>query len=163
MSIKENIQTIDTLIQAQVVQVNALIQLLDIENTALVSRDAEQLQSLNSQKTDITEQLEQLTQQQNIVLKKLGFDPSKQGLQSLVNKLSGPTQQKIGEHHKILTDALVQCQEKNKINGQIIAANRQSVEIALSVLHGKDHNAKLTYGPSGETHNSDQGNSLAKA
>jgi len=163
MSIKEHIQKIDTLIQAQSTQLNTLIELLAEENIALVNRDADQLQSLNTQKTDLTQQLEALTQQQNALLKKLGLDPTQEGLQSFVNKLSGPILQRVSQHHQALSQALEQCQQQNNINGQIIAANRQSIETALSVLHGQTPGNKLTYGPSGETHNTEQGNSLAKA
>jgi len=163
MSIKEHIQKVDTLIQEQTTHVNALTQLLDTENVALVNRDAEQLQSLNSQKTNLSQKLEHLTQQQNTILKKLGFDPTRQGLQSFVNKLSGPTHKNISQHHKALADSLEQCQQKNNINGQVIAANKQSIARALAVLHGQTTTEKLTYGPSGETRNADQGNSLAKA
>ena len=153
----------DELITKQIEAAKQLHAILVQENAALQAREAEEMQSLSAKKAQLTEQLEQLSGQQSEILSSKGLPLSREGLSRYARQLSPGLAAAFQGRLQTLTDALEACKKQNLINGQMIAASRQSVEVALSILRGQNGPRGLTYGPGGETLANNGGNSLAKA
>jgi flagellar biosynthesis/type III secretory pathway chaperone len=156
-------QQLGTLLQQQTLGASQLLQTLQSESEALVKRDIENIQRLSQQKSEQSEALEQLAQQQRQLLQELGLPYSPQGVNGFINSLTQSLAAQLRKKQQQLQTLLESCQHLNLVNGNIIAANRYSAETALAILRGQCSSDNLVYGAGGQTVTATTSKPLIKA
>ncbi len=153
----------EELVRTQLTVATSLHRVLLDENNALKARDADRIKALSEEKIQLTSSLEQLASQQGELLAAKGLTLSAEGLNDYARQLPDGRAAGFNAAVKKLNEVLAQSKQQNQVNGQMIAATRQSVEVALSILRGQNGSQELTYGPGGETRSNPGSGSLAKA
>lgn len=134
-----------TILERQLATANLLHQVLNDENTALARRDADALRSLSLRKDELSATLERLTQEQRLELERAGLSLSREGMDRYLARLPHPADELRRQIHTVLEE----CNTLNLINGQIIAAARQSAETALAILRGQAYDGTSLYDAGG--------------
>ncbi len=140
-----------------------LEKLLQDENEALVKRQHEKIQQIARQKEGKTAELATLSQQQSNLFKAVKQPYSPEAFNKLIKAAPSDTSQKINRLKGKLTTVMQACQEKNAINGHIIAVNKQSAETALAILRGQINPGNFTYGAGGQPVKEESHNCISKA
>lgn len=156
-------QQLATLLQQQAMSAERLYQTLRDESEALTKRDADAMQQLSQEKSGESAVLEQLGAQQTQLLKGLGFTQSSAGVSSFIDTLEPTAAAELRKQQQQLQTLLESCQKLNLINGNIIAASKQSVETALAILRGQFTNNNLVYSAAGQPVSSAPSKPLSKA
>jgi len=151
------------LLEEQLTLTTRLHQLLMDESRALRVRDGERIKALSEKKLQLTARLEQLATEQTQQLSTLALSPTPAGLSHYAKQLPDTEARTFNKILEALTEILAKAKQQNLVNGQMIAATRQSVDVALSILRGQTGPRELTYGPDGETLSSTASNPLASA
>ncbi len=154
----------EPLIRQQIDSASELLATLEKEAEALRQRDAEALATLAADKVRLTEQLEALGRRQIAALEKAGIEPGEKQMLHYAQRLAPERARALQKALDELATLLGRCKRQNLVNGQMIAAGRQAVQAALSLLKGQTAPAtEVTYGPGGETIARSEGGPLAKA
>lgn len=151
MTMTSMIQQLEALFRQQFDAAVELKQILKDEYEALVKSDHEQIRTLTQSKDEKSAEIEMLSRQQQALLNPAGLSLSKQSLDKLSAAAPPGAGGSFDSMRKKLESELQACQEQNLVNGQIIAVNRQSAEIALAILRGQHASGGLTYGSGGQT------------
>lgn len=140
-----------TLIQQQSECAAQLHNTLLAEAAALTARDIEAIQRHALEKSEQTGRMEQLAQEQRRLLEGAGLPFSAEGFSTFIDRLAPALAAKLHQAQQQLKTALEACQRQNLVNGNIIAANRQSAESALAILRGQLSTDNLLYSAAGQT------------
>ncbi len=144
-------QQLHTLFQQQHQYATQLLEALKQESDALVNRNFEQLQKSTEEKVSLTQTLEKLAHQQANVLAKHHKTSTAQDLDKFIEEQPDAARKVLSKQRKKLQSLLEECQTLNLVNGQIIAASKQSAEAALAILRGQETQGDLVYGAEGQT------------
>ena len=146
-------QEIQQILQVEVECVNALLQALELEYSALAEHHAQALEDAVRSKQEKILQLETITRQRENLLISFGNITLDENLAEKKPELFCDNRQLSGLWHQ-LVELAQKCREKNRINGSIVeTASRQSRQ-ALDILRGIVPNAASateTYDHSGQT------------
>ncbi len=153
----------EDLLKEQLKVATTLQQVLESESEALQSRDADRLRTLSTEKIELTTTLEQLAARQAQQLAACGLSQTPGGLGDYARQLPDAQRPAFNKTVAALGEVLARSKRQNQINGQMIAASRQSVDLALSILRGQNGSRELTYGPGGETVATSASGPLARA
>lgn len=127
-SLKQEITLIDTLLQA-----------LETEKQALITRQFEQLESLSEQKQALSKELEESARNRVISLcNSADATHYNSCLRTYLEQLHPEQAKEITDLNKQLMEKLIQCREYNLINGQVITANLNTRREIVSALTGQD-------------------------
>ncbi len=141
---------LEQVFQQQINAAEELYQLLKDENEALIQRNYERTTQLTQLKQVKITEIDVLSSQLTKLFETTETTYSHAALDNLIKEL--PAQ--AGNNLKLMRSKLEQitlaCQDKNIINGQIIAVNKQSAETALAMLRGQFSTSELTYGAGGQ-------------
>lgn len=126
--------------------VQSLNILLSQERDFLIASEYHALEAVSSEKTCLSEQLEQSAKarMQLINPENQDADP-KQSLQHFLTHCKKEEADAIQAQHKILAEKLMICQELNSINGQVIATNIYRREELLTIITGKESESLNVY------------------
>jgi flagella synthesis protein FlgN len=141
---------LETIFEQQLEAAVDLEKLLQDENEALIKRKHEKIQQIAQQKESRTAELESLSQQQSKLFKAAKQPYTPDAFEKMISAAPGNTSKKIRHLKGKLETVLQVCQEKNIINGHILAVNKQSAEAALAILRGQISPSNLTYGAAGQ-------------
>ncbi len=125
-----------------------LLTCLQAERRALSQRDMDALQQTTEEKLQLSQQLEQLEQQRENLVARLGFSNNRDSLEQCFNSL--PQRDSLKQSWQQVLDNIEACRDGNLTNGGILEVGRQHVEQALSILRGQSGGPAL-YSPSGNT------------
>ena len=138
--------TLESVLTEEVRCSEGLLHCLDTEHSALTTRDIDALQTTTLEKLDLTRKLEQLEQQREAEVSRLGFDTDPDNLQRCLS--SQPGAAKLIKLWQQVLKNIEDCQTRNLTNGGILESGRQHVERALCILRGQTDSATL-YNPAG--------------
>lgn len=141
-------ETLEQILEQELACTEALLQSLETERAALVSRDLERLSDTTHDKLAQTEALEALERQRAQLLQSLGFDNSHSGIRRCIEHR--PDRDRLQTLWQQVLDNIRACRTGNLTNGGILELGRQHVEQALSVLRGENASPTL-YGQKGNT------------
>lgn len=136
-----------------------LLGTLESERSALESGDADRLDTLTREKTDLLRKLDELGRDQIRLLSELQFDVNGSGMQQALAWCDPGAeleseQQRIGQR-------LQRCRELNERNGLTVQYRLGYVRRALDVLNGQPAGSSGVYGPDGRTSNTSSSRLLA--
>ena len=135
MTTQQNSLTLEQILQHQLECTEHMIECLQKERAALVSRDLNTLEEAVNDKSRYAEVLEELDRGREHSIRMLGYKADIKGLQQCFNDL--PNGAKLsGLWDRMLTN-LRACQDDNIANGGILEHSRQHVEQALGILRGQ--------------------------
>lgn len=143
-------QQLHSIFQQQIAGAKQLLDALKMENEALVQRDFDVIQNSTSLKTGLTQALEKLGKQQREFLLSNGQTDSADGMESYIALQTSPAANILKQQKSELQPILEQCQTMNQVNGNIIAASKQSAETALAILRGQLSPENLVYSAGGQ-------------
>jgi flagella synthesis protein FlgN len=126
------------LLDQQVAALEAVLDVLTREQTALQLRDAAVLESLTAQKQ------ERLATAAALELRRRELAPTPAAMDHLAESPG------IAARWAQLLDLTRACRDHNEANGRIIRRQQRRVESALTLLRGRGDQPKL-YGPDGES------------
>ena len=128
-------------------------QLLLREQEALKNQNTEYIQSIQQQKNHLTEAAEQATNDAQLAVNKLGYEPTPNGLKYCLNEL-GKDNDELAAIQQDLSEILYRCIKLNNKNGQLLNAASHEVREILSVLRTDNNDQVSTYNINGKTDNS---------
>lgn len=161
--VRDSSHLMENLLQQQIIAAEHMEKTLIDENQALIKRDAAAIEGINRLKNEISETLASLTLQQQQLLSQMGLSMSRAGIDQCLSMIPTADKQRLKNSFQRLQLLLDRCQRQNLVNGNIITANRQAAEIALSILRGKTQYSPGTYDANGQTSSVNVGSTLAKA
>lgn len=144
-----------------------LLELLDLENEALISRDREQVSTILTRKQELMLALEKHAQLREAWL--LRSYPQLQGAspdektplwEEFLTFQGGPA---LLQQWRTLKDTLQQCKSVNEKNGKVIARSRQTVAQLLDIFRGKNTNAPKLYTAKGRANVQSYSQTVTKA
>jgi len=142
MDMKELSRQAEGIVNEQIEVANKLIEIIDREHAALRENQYPVVESLAENKATEVLHLEQL-------------DMKKRNVFALIDSNVVKNQQ---NPHLVLLEGqldtlITQCQQKNQINGAIIAVSHQFAQRAMAILRGQKplEQAELLYGRNGQT------------
>jgi flagella synthesis protein FlgN len=148
MSAEGTQQTLQTVLAQEAHCSERLLACLQAERRALSQRDMDALQQTTQEKLQHTQQLEQLEQQRETLVSRLGFATDSAGLKQCFNSL--PQSDHLKRLWQQILSNIDACRNGNLTNGGILEASRQHVEQALCILRGQSGTPAL-YSPGGNT------------
>jgi flagella synthesis protein FlgN len=123
------LQRLAFLIEAEASQIKEFLDLLEREETLLVSGDAEGLLPLTEEKNERYRQLQRLHDDRAMLLARYGFANDNAALRAIYAK----SPKLLARWDEALASA-AQARERNAINGRLIAERMRRNQGALSVL-----------------------------
>ena len=133
-----NPRRVQQLIQADTRSCEALLDLLQQEQTALGSRNRRDLDALLTAKSQHTQALEAGARQRQQLLQEAGLEAD---AEVWTQTLAGLDERYPGIHlsdsWQALTQSFEQCQKHNDINGKMIARGQQTMSRLLNLLRGQ--------------------------
>lgn len=142
-----------------------LVALLSTEKEALVSRQFENLESLASQKEEISKILEDHTKHRIALLglNSQARDP-KLAMKEFLNECSNQEAEQIKFLNQSLSEKLILCRELNAVNGQVITSNINTRQEIINAITGQNSNeATATYTATGNLSSSTESGRHQKA
>ncbi len=134
------------LLRREVELAEALRDSLAREHEALRGHALEAIREAAADKELLVRQLETLACSQNDLLRRAGFDPTRDDLdQALRRSGMGQVYRQWTELTRVLTD----CRHRNQVNGGMIEMSRRFAQQILDTIRGGT-NAGTLYGPSGQ-------------
>lgn len=152
-----------TLLQQQISGAEELLETMQLENDALVKRDLEALQESAAHKSELSKTLEALGNKQKAFLEAHGQNNSPDGMDAYLASLPKAAHLALEQKKEQLLELLEKCQIQNLINGNIIAASKQSAETALSILRGQSPSENVMYTSGGQAVSDTSRDPLTKA
>ncbi|MFL0809621.1 MAG: flagellar protein FlgN [Agarilytica sp.] len=134
MTLAFSAATIEAQISSDIQACETLLALLEREQTALESRDAESLAEIIELKTPQLAHLEASAKQRAIWATNSKIDKSTEGFQTLLSELN---QEKIKLDWQNLGELTKQCKEHNEINGKILMRQQQVYGRLLEIMRGQ--------------------------
>ncbi|WP_437883285.1 flagella synthesis protein FlgN [Pseudomonas sp. LRF_L74] len=111
-----------------------LLELIDIEHTALGEKDLPHLQSIINEKLPLLGLLEQHGNLRSHTLTTMQLSPDAEGLQQYAQRIAeGPQLLELADE---LNTLLERCREANLRNGRIIRVNQTTLASMLEILRG---------------------------
>ncbi len=148
------------ILQAEIKQVQVLLELLTEEYQLLQSHTPEPLEKLTQKKQQQIEKLETTVIQQNLFLQQQELTPDRNGIENFIQQ--APSDSPIRAQWEEFEELLDASRKQNEINGGMLAQSRRQVTHALNLLHGITE-AQKTYGPSGESCSTQAAKSFGRA
>ncbi len=148
------------ILQAEIKQVQVLLELLTEEYELLQNTSPEPLERLIKIKQQQIEKLETTVIQQNLFLQQQEISPDRAGIESFIK--NSPLDSPIRELWKEFEQLLEASRKQNEINGSMLVQSRQQVTNTLNLLRGVTQEQR-TYGRSGEACPSQTATSLGRA
>lgn len=152
----------DSLISADLLRTDELIDLLQQERIALRDRNVEQMTKLLTLKTDLLANLAQNRQQRSDLLIREGFSVDAEGIQSFFNAQQTERAHHYHECWSQLEKQLDQCNSMNEINAKISHRSQQTTKHILGILTGNGQHLEL-YSAKGISSDSKDSQTIAKA
>ncbi|MDR2015729.1 MAG: flagellar protein FlgN [Azoarcus sp.] len=153
----QELQRIALLLEAESSQFKKFLDLLEREEAILVSGDTDSMPSITKEKNERYRQLQHLHDDRSMLIARFGHGKGDAAVRSLCAKLP----KTLARWDEILILA-VRAQERNHINGQLIARHMQHNQAALSVLLSAADHPQL-YDADGHSHPSGGGRMLGSA
>ncbi|MDN3517976.1 flagellar protein FlgN [Aquisalimonas lutea] len=135
---------LDQLLHDQLERLEALNQLLQDEQTALVARDMEALPGLLSRKVELLGAVEADEQRRVQLAAAIGDDHGEAGMEACLERMPDPDAARRRWHD--LVEALRQCRALNDANGRVIQKQQTGVQRTMELLQ-EDTSASSAYGP----------------
>ncbi len=152
-------EALGQLLHTQAECAQQLLEALESEREALAAGDAEQLDTLTRQKSELLHRLESLGREQQNLLDSLSLDDPKAGLDTAL-AWCDPTDE-IKQTRDNLAGQLERCKTLNERNGLTVQYRMGHVRRALDVLNGDPVDASKLYGRDGRTSSNVQSRLLA--
>lgn len=150
-----------SLLNDQTMVAAQLLGLLRQEYTALKTRNLVNLEKLTDEKQVCMGHLQRLTECVDDHLKQRGFKINAAAMEAYIASQNSQARTGLQASWATLREVSIQAQRQNEINGAIIAAGRNSIEQALSLLRGPD-SQNYVYGQGAQTSFRSNPHSLAK-
>ncbi|MCK5647728.1 MAG: flagellar protein FlgN, partial [Gammaproteobacteria bacterium] len=126
-----------------------VIQLLKIENTAILERDIKSIDSLLDKKLMFLSKLEQLDKQrQHFFEQQTGMSYNHPDFSHFIKQHPSQSIQNSWQAVKV---KLPECKKQNELNGRMINIRKENSEQILQILLGHPLNNTQTYSHSGQT------------
>jgi len=139
-----------------------LLQLLNDEREAISNSDATALEGITSEKKHIARILENSTKECSAQLSHSDFEVGEKGMLDFFASCGQPHADQLTSRWNELQDVLRQCQENNRINGQLLDSSQRRIKQAIGILQGQPTDQEL-YGRRGKTIGTSLTNSLTQA
>ena len=142
-------QTLIHSLQQQNQCLEQIIELLKIENEAIVQSDTEQMGKLLDKKLPLLSQLEQYDQDRRLAFQQIsGQTYDDQAFSDFIEQHAAGVVQDLWQAIKL---KLPECKEQNELNGRIISMRQKNTEQILQILSGRPANTSQTYSHLGQT------------
>ena len=126
-----------------------LIELLKVENEAILQRDTELMGKLLDKKLPLLSQLDQLEQQRQSIFSQIsGHSYSHKAFSDYVEQSTSEPTQTLWQAIKL---KLPECKKQNELNGRIISIRQNNTDQILQILLGRPQNNAQTYSHLGQT------------
>ena len=126
-----------------------VVQLLKVENTAIVEREIKSIDGLLDKKLMLLSQLEQLDKQrQNFFEQQTGISYSNTNFSYFIKQHPSLNIQNIWQSIKA---QLPECKKQNEVNGKMIHIQKENADQILQILLGRPQNNAQTYSHLGQT------------
>lgn len=129
---------LETLLREELAAVEALHDLLRQEHDALRARDAPTLERLAGEKQACADGLRGLETRRLNLLRERGLPTEPPGWTTALAAAAPAERASLAELMTALEHAAAQARDQNDLNGAIIAASRNHIEQALTILSGRD-------------------------
>lgn len=136
-----------TALQQEITLIDSLLQTLNNEKQALLTRQFEQLETLSAEKQALSKQLEE-SARGRVALLCDTMDPMHYNsrLVSYLAQCTTEQAQEIQTLNTTLAEKIVLCREHNLINGQVITSNLNTRQEIVNALTGQERlEASKTY------------------
>ena len=156
-------KAVERLLHADIAVATRLIELLDEENDALISRDRQGLESLITEKQQLMEKLEFSSKQRSRWVQPLVASsglPLEQCWEQVLQQLDDKALTASWEQFQQLVE---RCKQANERNGKLIARGRSTLRQLLSIFRGQYVEAPKLYTASGTTQSGNQSHTVTKA
>ncbi len=117
-----------------------LLQVIQVERTALESSQTDAIANIVLEKQDIMAQMESLAALHFEYMQEQGYAPTLEGVQAFIDSIEDPSLQ---QSLRQLLEKLASCERENQINGQIISIQSKHADNLLDVILGRDANEKV--------------------
>jgi len=151
------IQRISLLIEAEASQLKEFLDLLETEETLLITGDTDGLQTVTREKTERHRQLQRLHDDRAMLLARCGLKNNADAVRALYARLP----RVLARWEEVLTLA-ARARDRNAVNGQLIAERMHHNQAALSVLLAAANHPQL-YDAGGHSRPSGGGRILGSA
>ena len=130
--------TIFSCLERENAAVGRFVAILQREQDALSSGDADRLPALSAEKSVLVEELIDLAETRNSQLQREGFAADRNGLSAWANA-AGPMAVRARDH---LLELAARARELNRLNGELIAMRLTHTQAALAALalNGREAN-----------------------
>ncbi len=157
------LEQLSRVLNTQIKLSDDLLALAKQEYDILSSNDVSSLASIAEQKKPIIADLENLTQAWFVVLKNKGVELSGDGINQFLREIDVASNSQLLTTWQLLQEKAIECQQKNTINGSVIAMRQQTTQKTINLLRGfnSEHHSYDHFGNESNTYSG--GNSLAKA
>ena len=126
-----------------------IMELLKVENEAIIQRDTENMGCLLDQKLPLLSKLEQLDNQRQQLFQQItGISYADKEFSRFIEQHPSKTIQQLWQAIKI---KLPECKKQNELNGRIISIRQNNTDQILQILLGNPVNNAQTYSPLGQT------------
>ena len=126
-----------------------IIELLKIENEAIVQSDTEHMGKLLDKKLPLLSQLDQYDQERRQAFQQLsGQTYGDQAFSDFIEQHTSGIIQDLWQAIKL---KLPECKDQNELNGRIISMRQKNTEQILQILSGRPANTSQTYSHLGQT------------
>jgi flagellar biosynthesis/type III secretory pathway chaperone len=139
-----------------------LSKLLLAEETALAEQNLSGIETIATEKNQLTAQVEHAEQLRQSLCAKLQIAPDKQGIQQWLKTKSIRIQQQVSALWKRITYLGQKCSTQNQINGILVAHQQRHTQDALSILRGAV-TGQESYSETGAQENKQNQQIIAKA
>ena len=147
-STQKNDTSLYTILQQENSCLNQVLELLTLENEAILSRVTSKMGSLLDKKTHLLSKLEQLDKQrQNFFELTSGKTYDMQKFSHFIKQQVSRTLVSIWQEVK---HQLSECKKQNEINGRVISIHKENTEQILQILLGRPNNTAQTYSHLGQ-------------
>ena len=137
-----------TTLQDELKLINCLIDLMKQEQEFLVASNTDGLQTLTPLKTQLVEQLSQISAKRHASLQHDGFDASEAGMESWLMSMSNPAASASWQQ---LLSATRDAKELNRVNGMLINKQLTNTHTLMNAMRAPANAADTAfYGPSGQ-------------
>jgi flagellar biosynthesis/type III secretory pathway chaperone len=140
-----------------------LLELLQLEHTALIANDSDQIETAIAAKQDVIDHLGNLGQRRNSLCENAGFNTDKAGMNGYIVHCSSKYGQHLGQYWQRIMVLAESCRRQNDINGRIINTCYRNAKSALAILRGQTPGSEQAYGPKGSDTPSPPPKTIARA
>lgn len=156
-------QAIERLLSTDISVARRLIELLQEENDALISRDRANLDTLITEKQQLMEKLDFNSNQRSRWIKPMvdsSGKPQEECWQQLVESLDDGSLTPLWQEFQ---DLINDCKQHNERNGKLISRGQNTLRQLLAIFRGQYVDAPKLYTASGATQSNSQSHTVTKA